>query len=384
MSIRTTAFLLFGIIILSIILIALFAFAFPAQKRSVTEQFSACEKSFNDGKYQEINSLLETFIKKHPRSKKTPDAYYYLAISKQKLGDTIGAMKLWDRIIKKYPKSKNIAEAYYYLGYGYENDKQYDQAMEKYKIVIDKLSDAPITAGAILGLGRIYETKGQEADAFANYQNVVDKYPNSEFITEAEHNWGNINLKKFIKESTKPYVVERGESLETIASKFRITPQLIMRLNDLKSTAINAGQPLTIIDGLSFNVLIDLSERKLYFKSGDKVIKRYGVCVGKPETPTPDGSYNVTEKEVDPVWFSTAETGGKGEIPGGDPRNELGKRWIGFKPSYGVHGTIFPKSIGKAESHGCVRMLNENVMELYDLVSVGTPIKIMTITRRPK
>ena len=64
-------------------------------------------------------------------------------------------------------------------------------------------------------------------------------------------------------------------------------------------------------------------------------------------------------------------------IPGGDPRNELGSRWIGFKPSYGVHGTIFPESIGKAESHGCVRMNNKDVEELYGLVVVGTPVKII-------
>jgi len=90
MSIRTSAFFVMGIIVLAIVFIALFAFVLPVQKRAVNEQFSACEKSFNDGKYQETITLLETFIKKYPRSKKTSDAYYYLAMSKQNFSNNTG------------------------------------------------------------------------------------------------------------------------------------------------------------------------------------------------------------------------------------------------------------------------------------------------------
>jgi lipoprotein-anchoring transpeptidase ErfK/SrfK/cbb3-type cytochrome oxidase subunit 3 len=330
-----------GIIVLAIVFIALFAFVLPIQKRAINEQFSACEKSFNDEKYQEAINLLETFIKKYPRSKKTPDAYYYLAISKQTLGsNTNDVIPLWEKIVSKYPKSKHIAEAYYYLGQWQETGKEYDKAM-------------------------------------ANYKTVIDKYPKSVFGTEAESRLGLITLGRFIQQNSISYKVIKGDNLVTIASKFHITPELITRLNDLKSHALNVGQSIKIIDGSNLNVLINLTECKLYLKSVDNIIKRYSVCVGKKETPTPTGSYNVTEKEVDPTWFSTSETGGKGEIPGGDPRNELGSRWIGFKPSYGVHGTIFPESIGKAESHGCVRMNNKDVEELYDLVAVGTPVKII-------
>ena len=67
-------------------------------------------------------------------------------------------------------------------------------------------------------------------------------------------------------------------------------------------------------------------------------------------------------------------------IPPGDPRNELGTRWIGFEPtngSYGIHGTIAPESIGKAVGNGCVRMLNEDVEELYDLVVAETPVEVI-------
>jgi lipoprotein-anchoring transpeptidase ErfK/SrfK len=150
-----------------------------------------------------------------------------------------------------------------------------------------------------------------------------------------------------------------------------------MKLNNLKSNAVSVGQKIKIIDGSNFNIVINLSNCRLSLRDGDKLIKIYPVCVGAKDTPTPIGDYKVTNKAIDPVWFSDASTGGKGIIPGGDPRNELGTRWIGFKPAFGIHGTIFPDSIGKPESHGCVRMHNKDVEELYDLVSEGVPIKIV-------
>jgi len=378
MSMRTTAFFVIGAIVLVIVFMALFAFVFPIQKRAIAEQFSACEKSFNDEKYQEAISLLENFIKEHPRSRKIPDAYYYLAISKQTFGsDTGNEIQLWDKIVSKYPKSKHIAEAYYYQGWWKETGKDYDKAMNSYKTVVDKYPDDPIVAGALLGMGRIYQVKGQESEAVAHYQNVIDKYPKSGFSSDAEGRLSLVTLGRFIQKNLRPYEVKKGDNIITIANKFHTTPELITRLNDLKSNALNVGQSINIIDGGNLSILINLTECKLYLKSEDNIIRRYSVCVGKKETPTPTGSYNVTEKEVNPTWFSTAETGGKGEIPGGDPRNELGSRWIGFKPSYGVHGTIFPESIGKVESHGCVRMNNKDVEELYSLVVVGTPVKIV-------
>jgi lipoprotein-anchoring transpeptidase ErfK/SrfK/cbb3-type cytochrome oxidase subunit 3 len=376
MSVRTSALFVMGIIVLAIVFIALFAFVLPIQKRAINEQFSACEKSFNDEKYQEASTLLETFIKKYPRNKKTPDAYYYLAMSKQYIGSN-EEISIWEKIVKKYPKSKHAADAYFWVGFWQDVRKDYDKAMDNFKTVIDKYPDDPIVAGALLGMGKIYQIKGQESEAVANFQSVVDKYPKSGFGMDAEGRLGLATVGRYIQKNLKPYAVQKGDNLVTIANKFHITPELITRLNDLKSNALNVGQNINVIDGSNINVLINLSECKLYLKSADNIIRRYSVCIGKKETPTPTGSYNVTDKAVDPTWFSTSDTGGKGEVPGGDPRNELGSRWIGFKPSYGVHGTIFPESIGKAESHGCVRMNNKDVEELYDIVAVGTPVKII-------
>ena len=74
-----------------------------------------------------------------------------------------------------------------------------------------------------------------------------------------------------------------------------------------------------------------------------------------------------------PVWYH------KGEIvPPGTPDNFLGTRWLGFDlPQYGIHGTVEPQLIGQSVSHGCVRMHNEDVEELFTYIPYGTKVKIV-------
>ena len=64
-------------------------------------------------------------------------------------------------------------------------------------------------------------------------------------------------------------------------------------------------------------------------------------------------------------------------IESGSPENSLGTRWLGFdKKGYGIHGTVEPETIGQQVSQGCVRMLNEDVEELYDLLPRGTRVTV--------
>jgi lipoprotein-anchoring transpeptidase ErfK/SrfK len=80
---------------------------------------------------------------------------------------------------------------------------------------------------------------------------------------------------------------------------------------------------------------------------------------GKPATPTPRGNFTIINKAVNP----------------GGP---FGARWLGLsKKGYGIHGTNNPSSIGKAVSNGCIRLHNANVIELFNLVGVGTPVRIV-------
>ena len=108
----------------------------------------------------------------------------------------------------------------------------------------------------------------------------------------------------------------------------------------------------------SYSITVNTSTRTLTLYRNGQWVKSYPVAVGKPSTPTPKGTFTIVNKAVNP----------------GGP---FGSRWMGLsKPHYGIHGTNNPSSIGKAVSNGCIRMYNKDVNELYNLVSIGTVVKI--------
>jgi lipoprotein-anchoring transpeptidase ErfK/SrfK len=125
---------------------------------------------------------------------------------------------------------------------------------------------------------------------------------------------------------------------------------------------------------LATHLVLKLKERRVYVYRDGKILHRFTVAVGKKGWETPAGNFQVRELVRDPVWKSPWT--GRTERPG--PNSPLGERWIGFwtdgKNSIGFHGTPSVNSLGKAASHGCVRMRNEDVKTLFELVRTGTPV----------
>ena len=119
------------------------------------------------------------------------------------------------------------------------------------------------------------------------------------------------------------------------------------------------------------SVKIDVSERTLYVIEGDEVIRSYGVAVGKPGHATPRGSYSMRRIIWNPRWVPPKAEWAKkktAKAPG-DPNNPMGRVKIFFRePDYYLHGTNAPESIGSAASHGCVRLRNDDIIELAQLL----------------
>ena len=114
-------------------------------------------------------------------------------------------------------------------------------------------------------------------------------------------------------------------------------------------------------------VVVSIPDRKLVLLEGDRVLKTYDVAVGKPSTPSPVGEFKIISHAIDPVWKN---------VPPG-PSNPVGTRWLGLSiKGYGIHGTNAPNSIGKAASHGCIRMRNRDVEELFTLVPNGAVVEL--------
>jgi lipoprotein-anchoring transpeptidase ErfK/SrfK len=111
-----------------------------------------------------------------------------------------------------------------------------------------------------------------------------------------------------------------------------------------------------------------------------KLAKTYGIAVGQIGLETPAGLYHIQNKAINPAWHvpNSAWAGSLAGtvVPGGTPQNPLKARWLGIFAGAGIHGTDATSSIGSAASHGCIRMLIPDVIELYDQVPVGAPIYI--------
>jgi len=125
---------------------------------------------------------------------------------------------------------------------------------------------------------------------------------------------------------------------------------------------------------------VDRGGYKLRLYKKLKLVKTYGIAVGQVGLETPAGRYTIQNKAVNPAWNvpNSAWAGDKAGtvVPGGVPENPLKARWMGIYNGAGIHGTDARGSIGTNASHGCIRMLVEDVIELYDRVPVGAPVYI--------
>ena len=121
----------------------------------------------------------------------------------------------------------------------------------------------------------------------------------------------------------------------------------------------------------SRRIVVSIPDRKLALLEDGRVVKIYPVAVGADATPSPAGSFTVIERVKDPTWYHPGKV-----VPAGK-NNPLGPRWIGLsRKGYGIHGTSSPRSIGHRASHGCIRMRNEDVKELFPQVAVGETVDL--------
>jgi lipoprotein-anchoring transpeptidase ErfK/SrfK len=119
-------------------------------------------------------------------------------------------------------------------------------------------------------------------------------------------------------------------------------------------------------------IIVSLEDRKLALVEDGQTKKIYTVAVGKPSTPSPKGTFTIERRAVNPTYHHD----GKTVLPG--PHNPVGTRWMGLSiRGYGIHGTNEPSSIGKAASHGCIRMAKADLEEFYELVAVGDTVELI-------
>ncbi len=226
------------------------------------------------------------------------------------------------------------------------------KSLHSYKVVSEYLKN-----------GKKYEARNELSDL---YFAETDKARRIEIKDKLDE----LNAELVFSKKPSPdaiiYVVQPGDSLIRIASKFNTNYEFIVRINNKHRTSIRVGERLKILKG-NVTVLVDKSDYTLTLLLDGHFIKQYPVGTGKSDK-TPEGKFVIDNKLINPVWYSP-----DGIYQFGDPKNVLGTRWIGFEDKeglygYGIHGTAEPDSIGKEMSNGCIRLTNEDVEDLFDYV----------------
>lgn len=216
------------------------------------------------------------------------------------------------------------------------------------------------------------------------YQDSLGKASDPNIINKIRQSIEAINMKILfspdLDECSTAYIVRPQNTLTKIAKKFKTTVNLIKRANNLASDMIRPKQKLKVAT-CKFSIVVDKSQNLLFLKRKDEVIKTYIVSTGK-DNSTPVGEFTIDRNKLkNPTWFKTGAV-----VDPTDPENILGSRWMGLEgkdsngetiKGYGIHGTTKPKELGKQITLGCIRMKNQEVEELFDIVPVGTEVIII-------
>lgn len=265
------------------------------------------------------------------------------ALSAEKGGDTAKMVELLERAMKEAPNSPQVQKAVLKLVPAYLSQNRLWEARNALSLAIQRQD---ITEEERSRLAKRLEE--------LNDKLIFSREPSKDSVT---------------------FEVKPGDTLDRIAKKFNVTAGLLARINRLEDPRkIFVGQRLKVIKG-PFDVVVEKSKFRLSVYLHGRFVREYPIGLGKNNS-TPAGSFVVTNKLKEPTW-TEPET--RKQIP--YPDNPLGTRWIGFYQDYGIHGTWEPESIGKTVSAGCIRMLNPDVEELFDLVAskekVAEPSKVV-------
>lgn len=174
-------------------------------------------------------------------------------------------------------------------------------------------------------------------------------------------------------EHPKVLFVPKTETTETVAAT-KVEPTV--ETNKVETATVLDTKEEKTVKKPAFEdkrIEINLASKLLTLYQGDVGIRMYPVAPGKPSSPTPVGRRKVVDMEMNPTWI---DPDSNTEIPSG-PDCPLGYRWIGIGGNYGIHGTNVASSIGSYASHGCVRMYEADVEDLFAHIVKGIPVDII-------
>lgn len=170
---------------------------------------------------------------------------------------------------------------------------------------------------------------------------------------------------------------------EMLGERFHMDVRYLDKLN--KNKSYSAGEKITVVNTRPelkqtiTRVVANKADKTLYAYNGDKLVATYPTTVGSSSTPSPHGTFKVVNKVKMP-WYKATVGEDKNKqvfmLPPG-PNNPVGVVWMGLsKPSYGIHGSPTPEGISRQGSHGCIRLTNWDVLEVYANIQNGATVEL--------
>ena len=210
---------------------------------------------------------------------------------------------------------------------------------------------------------------------------LAEAKKNSEKRVELRAKINAIGKKKLIPALGLGYTLKEievmpGETLSKIARRCQCSLELIVNLNKLANPDRLFPKMKLYAPSGPAKIVVEKAKFELYLYMSDNLIGIYPVGLGAKGSETPLGATTLSASKA--KFPSYTDKVAKKTYPYGDPLNPVGSRWMGLNigRSYGIHGTNDEKSVGYARSHGCIRMKQEDLEELFDMVCIGDKVII--------
>jgi L,D-transpeptidase ErfK/SrfK len=184
-------------------------------------------------------------------------------------------------------------------------------------------------------------------------------------------------------------IVPDGTTLLDIAAERHLGYTGVVRLNPgvdpwvpEPGTQIELPTWSVLPEATAEGLVINLPELRMYDFTAAGAPAVYAIAIGVVDWPTPTGSFRLGPRRADPVWYVPDSIRAErpelpATVPPG-PANPLGSHWITIgSTTYGIHGTNNPWSIGRLSTHGCVRLYEDTMRDVFERVPGGTPLRIV-------
>lgn len=349
------------------------------RQRQIANTLTLANGEIQQGNHERGQILLERVLKDNPDLSDADSIWAKLAESYAATNSAEKALACWKKIVDAYPASIHYAKGLSALADAALAKEQTKEAEQIWDRILSNYKGSDYVDDAKWGKALLKSQAGDAAAARTELGAILEEHPDTNRRPEIEDLLGKINLELLnsseVHEGDQIYPIQKGDKLTTIGKKFNVSPDLIGRVNHIRDERMLTLNRRIKIPKTNFSILVDKSNNTMVLLNDGKFFKRYRVRTGTDDWRTPNGAFRIQTKVKDPNW-TDPKTGQ--HYAANDPGNELGTRWMAFDANQqlGIHGTIHPETIGQYASNGCVGLLKEDAEEVFDLVPIGTEVKI--------